>query len=141
MSNTRAQFENASRVLEECFADRAAPLVVRQVYGQGAGPDEDDDGEFLSPLEALELDREEGVTRSIMIPYEFWGDAMDALVVLRESLGFEPEEAPYYDEDYETRFTYRGQPVEVWSADYGHDGKGTAHLARVSEAILVALEA
>ena len=132
-ANLRAQFALAKDVLESHFGDR---FTVRHVYGQGA--DEANDG-ALSPLEAVDLDRRAGIDHAIVIPYEFWSDAMDNLVPLRESLGMTPDDAPYYDSQYETHLTMDGVHIDVWSAHYGVEEKGTAHLAVISEALVAAL--
>ncbi len=132
--NLDQQFEVTRAAVERHFGER---FTIRHVYGQGA--DEADDGE-LSPLEALELDAAAGTNHVVIIPYEFWGDAMDNLVALREGLGFKPEQAPYYDANHETHTTINGVHVDVWSAHYGVPEKGTAHLARISQAIVAALQ-
>ncbi len=60
---------------------------------------------------------------------------LDNLVFLRESFGFEPEQAPYYDANRETYLTVDGISVRIASAHYGMEAKGTAYLARIAEAI------
>ena len=135
-ANTKAEFENARTEVAKRFPDRA--VTIRHVYGQGAGSP--DDG-VLSPIEALELDRKDGVEHSIIIPYEFWGNAMDNLVPLRESLGFAPPQLPYYDANYETRMTYHGIDVLVASAHFGTEAKAEALLVRISEAFDEAVQA
>lgn len=125
--NLQRQFELASAAVLERMEDRGN-VTLRHVYGQGAGTA--DDG-VLSPTEALDLDVEEGMARTIIIPYEFWGDAMDNLVNLRESLGYEPEQSPYYDSDYETRFTYQGVSVHIASAEFSTEAKSDAQLAAI----------
>lgn len=132
-ANNALQFQVARAAVEERFGDR---FTLRHVYGQGAGAA--DDG-VLSPMEALALDRGAGVDHVVVIPYEFWSDAMDNLVPLREALGFEAHQAPYYDAAYETHTTVGGVHVDVWSAHFSVEGKGTAHLARISEAMVAAL--
>lgn len=128
-ANMDAQFAAAKEVIEGHFGDR---FTLRHVYGQGA--DDPDDGES-SPMEALEMDRQDGIGRVVVIPYEFWSDSMDNLVPLRESFGLEVDQAPYYDDGHETHLTIDGVHVEIWSAHYSVEEKGTAHLARISEGI------
>ncbi|MBW3583020.1 MAG: FTR1 family protein [Euryarchaeota archaeon] len=111
-------------------------VAIRHVYGQGA--DARDDG-VLSPVEALELDRQQGYTHSLILPYEFWGNAMDNLVYLRGSLGCAPETAPCYDADYETNGTHEGVAYTVLSATYGTEGKITALLAQIDRTLAEAL--
>ncbi len=132
-ANTRAEYAVAEAAIQAMLGDR--PVTVRQVYGQGAGAP--DDG-VLSPLEAIALDREAGVREVVILPYEFWGDALDNLVYLRESLGFTPDEAPYYGADHTTRMTLDGVNVLVASAEYGTETKVEALLVRIGEAIVEA---
>jgi high-affinity iron transporter len=107
-------------------------VTIRHVYGAGAGAP--DDG-VLSPLEALELDRQEGIRQAVIIPYEFWGNAVDNLVYLRESLGFTPDAAPYYDDHFETRLSVNGVRVLVTSAFFETELKSDAQLIRIAETI------
>lgn len=136
-ANLATEFEVTRGVLEEHFGDR---FTIRHVYGQG-GDEEDGEPEngVLSPMEAVQLDKQDGIDHAVVIPYEFWSDAMDNLVALRENLGMTASEAPYYDSSYETHVTIDGVHVDVWSAHYGVHEKGTAHLAVLSEAIEEAL--
>lgn len=129
-ANARAEYELAAAALLAAMPERA--LTVRQVYGQGAGAA--DDG-ALSPLEALAIDRDAGVRHVVVIPYEFWGNAMDNLVALRESFGLVPDQAPYYDANHETYLTQDGVSIRIASAHYGVEAKATALLARIAEAI------
>lgn len=129
-ANAEAQF---ARAAEAIGARLGSGLTVRQVYGQGAADPEDG---VLSPAEALALEVDEATRHVLVVPYEFWGDAFDNLVVLREGLGFTPAEAPYYDAGYETRFTHRGIDVTVTTAHFGLEAKVDALLTVVAEAVL-----
>jgi high-affinity iron transporter len=129
-ANVRAEYALAEAAVLEALEGRA--VTVRHVYGQGAA--EPGDG-VLSPLEALAADREAGTERVLVIPYEFWGNALDNLVFLRESFGMVPDQAPYYDADRETHLTMDGIAVRIASAHFGMEAKGTAYLARIAEAI------
>ncbi|HET6399685.1 MAG TPA: FTR1 family protein [Candidatus Thermoplasmatota archaeon] len=132
-ASTRASF-----LLARDEVQRRLPGVpVRQVYGQGAdGPDQ-----ALSPMEALRLDRDAGVRHIIVLPYEFWGDAMDNLVPLREAYGLTPDQLPYYGPGHETRLTVQGVDVRIASAEYGMEAKVDALLLRIAQAITDAEEA
>lgn len=127
--NLQKQFALASAAVEERLAWHGN-VTVRHVYGQGA--DATDDG-VLSPTEALDLDVADGIQRTIVIPYEFWGDAVDNLVNLRESLGYEPDDAPYYDGDYQTTFTRDGVSVLIASANFSTYIKSDAQLFAIGE--------
>jgi high-affinity iron transporter len=133
-THTRAEYEVAAAAVTEALEGRN--VTVRQVYGQGA--DAAGDG-FLSPMEALALDKADGNTLVVVIPYEFWGNALDNLVYLRESFGLAPDDAPYYDSAYETYLTVDGVSVRIASAHYGMEAKGTAFLARIADAIATAV--
>ena len=133
--NTKAEFESAKMAVAARFPGRS--VTIRHVYGQGAGGAEDG---VLSPIEALDLDRKDGIEHTIIIPYEFWGNAMDNLVPLRESLGFAPPQLPYYDANYDTHLTYHGIDVLVASAHFGTEAKAEALLLRIGEAIEAAVE-
>lgn len=126
--NARIQFGLAEQAIQALVPG----VAVRHVYGQGADGAEDG---VLSPLEALALDEADGVDEAVVVPYEFWGNAMDHLVYLRESLGFEPEQSPYYDAAYETRFTRNGVAVHVTRADYGMDLEAEALLAVIADTV------
>jgi hypothetical protein len=130
-ANLRKQYEVVAPIVSSRFAERGN-VTLRHVYGQGAGAA--DDGQ-LSPLEALALDQKDGIQQAIIIPYEFWGDALDNLVYLRESLGFTAERAPYYDSNHETRLTHNGIGVLIASAFYGTQAKAEAELSQVAAAI------
>ncbi|MHB1260122.1 MAG: FTR1 family iron permease [Thermoplasmatota archaeon] len=129
-ANIQAQYTLAEAAIQARIGDR--PVIVRNVYGQGG--DAADDG-VLSPMEALALDQADGVRHAIFLPYEFWGNAMDNLVPLREALGFTPEQAPYYGPGYTTRLTIDGVDVLVASAHFGSEAKAEALLARIGQAI------
>lgn len=129
-ANTRLEYDLAEAAVKQRLGDS---VIVRHVYGQGAGSP--DDG-VLSPLEALALDHDAVVRDVVILPYEFWGNSLDNLVYLRESLGFQPEEAPYYGADYSTRLTRDGMSIQVASAAFGTEAKVDALLARIAEAIL-----
>jgi high-affinity iron transporter len=127
-ANARQQFALASESLVAAHPG----LPVRMVYGQGAGAA--DDG-VLSPQEALGLDRQEGVQQVLMLPYEVWGDGVDSLVALRESLGMEPQQAPYYDDRHETRLTHQGVSVLVASGFFEPELRSEALLRQVAAAM------
>jgi high-affinity iron transporter len=129
-ANTKAEYLLAEKAILAALPDRA--VTVRQVYGQGAGLA--DDG-VLSPMEAVALEREAGTGRVVVIPYEFWGNAMDNLVYLRESFGMQAHQAPYYDGNGETYLTLDGVSIRIASAHYGMEAKATALLARIAQAI------
>ncbi len=129
-ANARLEYGLAEAAVQQRLGDA---VVVRQVYGQGGG--DPDDG-VLSPLEALALDRDAGVRDVVILPYEFWGNALDNLVYLRESLGFQPEDAPYYGADHTTHLTKDGMSIQVASASFGTEAKAEALVARIAEAIL-----
>ncbi|HJQ94001.1 MAG TPA: FTR1 family protein [Candidatus Thermoplasmatota archaeon] len=128
--NTKLEYAAAEQAIRARLGDR--PFVLRNVYGQGGG--EADDG-ALSPMEALAMDQQDGVRHAVFLPYEFWGNALDNLVYLRESLGFQAEQAPYYGPGYSTRMTVDGIDVLVASAHFGTEAKAEALLARIGEAI------
>jgi len=134
-ANNGAEFQNARDAIQKAIGDRFA---IRHVYGQGAAAP--DDG-VLSPLEALDLDAQQGIEHAIIIPYEFWGNAMDNLVPLRESLGFTPEQRPYYGPGYETRMLHKGIDVRVASAEFSTDMKAEGLLVRIGQAIEGAVQA
>lgn len=134
--NAKFEFASTSRAVQERLGNRS--VVLRHVYGQGAGNPNDS---VLSPTEALDLDRADGVEHAIIIPYEFWGNAMDNLVPLRESLGFVPPALPYYDSSYETHLMYEGIEVLVASAEFETEAKAEALLIRVAEGIEEAVQA
>lgn len=127
-ANAAAEFEAAAAAIHATLGDE---VPVRQVYGQGG----DAAGGVLSPDEALALDREAGVGHVVVLPYEFWGNAMDNLVALRESFGCTPDDLPYHGPGYETRLTRAGMDVRIASAEYGMDLKTDALLQRIAEAI------
>lgn len=129
---TKAEFAFALAAITERTADRPAPVTVHHVYGQGAGAA--DDG-VLSPREALAMDQQAGIKHSLVIPYEFWGNAMDNLVPLREALGFNPDRGAYYDEDYESTGTYRNVRFTIVSADFSLESKASALLAQIDAAL------
>lgn len=133
-ANARAEYELSAAAVEARIEGR--PVTVRQVYGQGGSSP--DDG-VLSVQEALALDGDAGTEHIVILPYEFWGNALDNLVYLRESLGFTPDEAPYYGADHTTRMTRDGMDILVASAAYGTDLKAEALAARIAEAIEAAL--
>lgn len=136
-ANLLQQYDVTKAVLESHFGDR---FTIRNVYGQGGDePEGEPENGALSPMEAIALDKDEGIHHSVIVPYEFWSDAMDNLVPLRESLGMTVDQAPYYDNNYETHLTMDGVHIDVWSAHYGVHEKGTAHLAAISEAMVQAL--
>jgi hypothetical protein len=126
-ANARKQYELVEPAVAEGLEARGN-ATIRFVYGSGASAA--DDG-VLSPMEALALDRAEGIQRVLILPYEVWGNGVDTLVYLRESLGFQPEQAPYYDAGLETRFTHQGLAVHVASAGHGLEGKSDALLAQI----------
>ncbi|HEX2065949.1 MAG TPA: FTR1 family protein [Candidatus Thermoplasmatota archaeon] len=129
-ANVKEEYALAEAAVRARVLDR--PLVVRNVYGQGAGAAGDG---VLSPTEALAQDRSGGVRHAIFLPYEFWGNALDNLVYLRESLGFTPDQAPYYGPDHTTRITRDGMDILVASAHFGTEAKAEALLARIGSAI------
>lgn len=134
-ANARTEYELSAAAVQERVAGRA--VTIRQVFGQGGGRPDDD---VLSVQEALALDGEARTQRIVILPYEFWGNALDNLVYLRESLGFTPDEAPYYGTDHTTRMTRDGMDILVASAAYGTDTKAEALAARIAEAIEAALD-
>jgi high-affinity iron transporter len=127
--NTKAEYALAEQAVLERLGDR--PVVLRNVYGQGGDGEDDPEGLALSPMEALAMDQADGVRHAVFLPYEFWGNALDNLVYLRESLGFEPEQAPYYGPGYTTRMTVDGVDVLVASAHFGTEAKAEALLGRI----------
>lgn len=135
-ANVQAEYALAEAAVKA--RDLGRNVTVRNVYGQRADAAEDG---VLSPMEAIALDREAGVRHVVFLPYEFWGNALDNLVYLRESLNFTAEMAPYYGPGYTTRLTVDGVDVFVASARYGTDLKAHALLERISEAILKGLDA
>jgi hypothetical protein len=58
-----------------------------------------------------------------------------ALIALRESLGYEPEQAPYYGAGYHTRTTLGGIEVHVTTGDFGTIGKCEALLSQIVAAM------
>lgn len=133
--NLDHQYETVSAVLSQRIAERA-DLTIRHVYGAGAG---DPDAGHPGPKEALEADAAQGVASASIIPYEFWGDTLDNLVYLREKLGFEPEQSPYYDAAYETHMTHRGVEVLVASADFQMELKADALMAAIAQSLAAEL--
>jgi high-affinity iron transporter len=107
-------------------------LHVFQVYGGGANAP--DDG-MLSPLEAVEEARALGIRRVLDLPYELTGDGFDNLVVQRRAYGLEPERAPHYDAERETRLTVKGVDVRILSSAFGTEARAAA-LVEVIEAAL-----
>lgn len=130
-ANLQKQYETVEPIVKERFEARGN-VTVRHVYGQGAAKPEDGK---TSPMEALAMDERDGVEQTIIIPYEFWGDAVDNLVYLRESLGFTPDRAPYYDANHQTRLTYHGIGVLVASAFFSTETKSDALLSQFAAAI------
>lgn len=130
-ANARRQYDAVSRVVAQRL-EAHGNVTLRFVYGQGAGGA--DDG-VLGPLEAVDLDRAAGIRSVAILPYEVWGDGVDSLVAIRESLGFQPSAAPYYDASYETDFTDRGVHVHVASANFGIFQKSEALLGQIGLAI------
>ena len=131
LENLNEQYAIAEAAVLTALAGRGN-VTVRHVFGAGAS--DAGDG-VLSPVEALALDRADGVQQAVIIPYEFWGNALDNLVYLRESLGLVPSSAPYYDENFETRLSVNGVRVLVTSAFFGTELKSDAQLIRIAEAI------
>ncbi|MEA3190487.1 MAG: high-affinity iron transporter [Thermoplasmata archaeon] len=127
-ANAAAEFALAQAAIA---AELGGNVTVRQVYGQGASAA----GGPLSPDEALALDRAAGVGHVVVLPYEFWGNAMDNLVPLRESFGYTADDLPYYGPGHETRLTRGGVDVRIASAEHGTDAKAGALLLRIAEAI------
>lgn len=131
IKNLHEQYTIAEAAVAKAFAARGN-VTIRHVFGAGAGAA--DDG-VLSPLEALDLDRQQGIRQAVIIPYEFWGNAVDNLVSLRENLGLTPASAPYYDDQFETRLSVNGVRVLVTSAHFSTELKSDAMLVRIAEAI------
>jgi high-affinity iron transporter len=127
-ANNRQQFDLAAAAIRE----RVGPITIRHVYGQGAGASGDG---VLGPMEALGADARGSVTHTILVPYEFWGNAMDHLVNLRENLGFTPDQSPYYDASYDTRFTHQGIDVHIVDQHHGIPAKAEALLAVIGDAL------
>ena len=96
-------------------ADR--PLGIQMVYNEFA---HDRGDRYISPDEAWDILAPEHDAVVAVSPY-FSGDGMDLLITLRESLGFERQNAPYHAADYESRLTRDGTFLWVLSSDHAQE--------------------
>lgn len=135
-ANAKRMFDAALAAIGEELP--GADVEVFQVYGQGAG--EADDG-VLSPLEAVEEARAWGADRVLDLPFELTGNGFDNLVAHRASYGLAPEDAPHYDDAFETTLDVGGVPVRILSSAFEADARGAALAAAVEEALAAALGA
>lgn len=99
-------------------------LGVFHLYGDGATDDDDPNDEVDSPIEALDERKEAGFDYVIDIPYEFDSDSRDTLIILRTGYGLT---LPDWDEQYETRFRYKGMRVKISNSAFGARGKTDAY--------------
>jgi hypothetical protein len=108
-------FERVSAAIRR-VAGHHPGLGVFHIYGDGATPENDPDGEMDSPLEALAKRSAEGYTHVIDIPFEFDSDSRDTLIVLRQ--GYE-RPIPDWGPGYESEFEHEGLAVRITGASHG----------------------
>jgi high-affinity iron transporter len=107
-------------------------VMVRQVYGDGAG--DPDDG-FYSPSEAVENASKRNATHLLDVPYELPGDGFDNLVNHRLNYDLDPRDAPHYGENYRTHLTREGVPILVTSSAFGSETRAQAQVDAIAEAL------
>ena len=105
---------------------------VFHLYGEGGDPESDPGGKVDSPLEALERRRRDGFTHVVDVPHEFDANSRDTLIVLREGYG---REAPDWDADLESRFTWQDIEVKLANATGGDHHKIRARERIVDDAL------
>ncbi len=129
-AQAKAMFEATKAALEDRLGDREVKIL--QVYGQGAG--EEDDG-VLSPEEALEEADAWNATHVMDVPYELPGDGYDNLVNHRLNYGLDPAQAPHYDAAHETHLTRYGMQVTITSSAFGTDARAMAQVEVIEHAL------
>ncbi len=134
-TQTGILFEQAQAAVANRSIDR--DVQVLQVYGQGAG--EEDDG-VLSPTEALEQARDWGATHVLDIPYELPGNGFDNLVIHRLNYELDPEQAPHYGPGYETELTRYGMDVRITSSAFAVEERARAQLHVILDALQEGLD-
>jgi hypothetical protein len=130
--------ESARRLFEKTKAaiqERIPRLrsSVFHVYGDGSEGDDDPENRVDSPIEALEKRADAGFTHVVDIPYEFDSDSRDTLIVLRGAYG---RPIPDWNDDFESRFGYKGLDVKISNSSFGAAKKTRAFY----DVIVTALE-
>jgi plastocyanin len=130
-ASSAALFARARAALEARIR-RDGRWEVFHLYGEGADAESDPDGKVDSPLEALEKRKREGFTHVVDVPHEFDANSRDTLIVLRAGYG---RQAPDWDANLESRFTWEGLQVKLANASGGDHEKVLARERIVDDAL------
>jgi len=105
--------------------DRPGRTRAFHLYGDGATEEGDPEDKVDSPIEALDARAKAGFEYVIDIPYEFDSDSRDTLIILRQ--GYE-RPIPDWDQNFESRFTYKKMKVKIGNSSFGRRPKARAFL-------------